>query len=314
MANTEPDLLIQTIPIADNNLSIVKNHENKTILNRILDETPSRKREKSEKKTHLKKIGSSVTKLSLPKINSNSKISAFFTVMKTETINKKTVENSQFFLPFSPKPNVSLAPTDPYDTYRNNHARSHLSFTDSFLPPQIKDLRRKTLLAHPYLVKKKTICYGIDSALPCRNVIKLIQFHTNYRPPYYGTVSYKHKQSPSKLARNPLIKDTSIQYEYDSDEDWGEDANISDAESLSASDCENDEDQCSVESQEFSETEDNDWLVPDVCGGDFGENIDKKPKTEISGSRLSKKKRHIEKSPIILGPFLDAESHGTFHI
>jgi len=49
---------------------------------------------------------------------------------------------------------------------------------------------------------------------------KLLQFHENYRPAYYGTW---RKHSSVISARHPLKLDTSFfDYDVDSDEDWEE--------------------------------------------------------------------------------------------
>uniref|UniRef100_A0A914XZ53 Chromatin assembly factor 1 subunit A n=1 Tax=Panagrolaimus superbus TaxID=310955 RepID=A0A914XZ53_9BILA len=46
---------------------------------------------------------------------------------------------------------------------------------------------------------------------------KLFQFHTNYRPPYYGTW---RKRSKIITGRRPFAKETINDYEYDSDDEW----------------------------------------------------------------------------------------------
>jgi len=66
-----------------------------------------------------------------------------------------------------------------------------------------------------------------------RKKFKLFMFHTNYRPPYYGTWK---KKSCVISAKNPFKKDEELlDYEYDSDDDWeepveGEDIANSDGE------------------------------------------------------------------------------------
>jgi len=65
------------------------------------------------------------------------------------------------------------------------------------------------------------------------NKLKLFMFHTNYRPPYFGTW---RKKSSKISAKNPFKKDEELlDYEYDSDDDWeepleGEDIANSDGE------------------------------------------------------------------------------------
>merc|ERR1712226_541364 len=73
---------------------------------------------------------------------------------------------------------------------------------------------------------------------------KLLQFHENERPPYWGTWS---KKSNTIHARRPFARDSHyLDYEYDSDDDWEEEEQ---GESLS--DEEND-----VEEDEEKEDED----------------------------------------------------------
>lgn len=50
--------------------------------------------------------------------------------------------------------------------------------------------------------------------------IKLLRFHDNYRPAYYGTYS---KTSAAVTGRHPLARDAVLfNYEYDSEDDWEE--------------------------------------------------------------------------------------------
>lgn len=70
--------------------------------------------------------------------------------------------------------------------------------------------------------------------------MKLLQFHTSYRPAYYGT--WKTINS-SISPRNPFAQAEALEYEYDSDDDWGEDADILDAESISGSEEDVEEDE-----------------------------------------------------------------------
>ncbi|CAN0105810.1 unnamed protein product, partial [Hapterophycus canaliculatus] len=53
--------------------------------------------------------------------------------------------------------------------------------------------------------------------------MKLLQFHQDHRPPYWGTWS---KASKQVTGRRPLGRDTKglLNYDYDSEEDWEEEA------------------------------------------------------------------------------------------
>jgi len=59
---------------------------------------------------------------------------------------------------------------------------------------------------------------------------KLLQFHTNQRPAYWGTWT---KKSKFVTGRRPFGEEPALEYEYDSDDDWedeGEGESLSDAE------------------------------------------------------------------------------------
>lgn len=71
--------------------------------------------------------------------------------------------------------------------------------------------RRKVLFGH-----RRTQRYLYGTVEDGRRV-KLLQFHENVRPPFHGTVS-------TKLAivcgKNPFAKESSIDYDCVSEEDW----------------------------------------------------------------------------------------------
>jgi len=84
----------------------------------------------------------------------------------------------------------------------------------------------------------------------CKMKAKLLQFHTNERPPYWGTWS---KRSNSVGPRRPFAKDSShLDYEYDSDDDWEEEER---GESLS------DEEKDVEEDQEEDDDDDDGFFV-----------------------------------------------------
>lgn len=47
--------------------------------------------------------------------------------------------------------------------------------------------------------------------------MKLLRFHENHRPTYYGTWS---KKSLVVKGRKPFVKDEALDYEFDSDDEW----------------------------------------------------------------------------------------------
>ncbi|GBG63944.1 hypothetical protein CBR_g39948 [Chara braunii] len=67
---------------------------------------------------------------------------------------------------------------------------------------------------------------------------KLLQFHDNYRPAYYGTFS---KHSDVIGARHPLRKDPSLDYDADSDAEWEEEEPGESLSDLDVKECEDDD-------------------------------------------------------------------------
>lgn len=89
---------------------------------------------------------------------------------------------------------------------------------------------------------------------------KLLQFDHSHRPAYYGTFS---KKSDGIGPRNPFTKDSSLDYENDSDEEWEEE---DPGESLSDCDKDDEEEKNEVETEKFKSEEDEDsdgFFVPD---------------------------------------------------
>jgi chromatin assembly factor 1 subunit A len=89
---------------------------------------------------------------------------------------------------------------------------------------------------------------------------KLLQFDHSHRPAYYGTFS---KKSDGIRPRNPFRKDSSLDYENDSDEEWEEE---DPGESLSDCDKDDEEEKIEAETDKFKSEEDDDsdgFFVPD---------------------------------------------------
>ncbi|KAL8051925.1 hypothetical protein ABFX02_06G179500 [Erythranthe guttata] len=106
---------------------------------------------------------------------------------------------------------------------------------------------------------------NVNSPLPCDDktrirVKKLLQFDKSHRPAFYGVWP---KKSQVVGGRNPFVKDSDIDYDIDSDEEWEEDEP---GESLS--DCEKDNEDESMEGCLKDDEEDEDesedgFFVPD---------------------------------------------------
>lgn len=96
--------------------------------------------------------------------------------------------------------------------------------------PVLRDYRRgrKEHIGdrNPCFVQKRSDCRAKCNG----RAVKLFQFDENHRPAYYGTWS---RRSAAVNGRRPFGRDKSLDYEYDSDEDWDDEEdgeNLSDPE------------------------------------------------------------------------------------
>ncbi|KAF2072872.1 hypothetical protein CYY_005820 [Polysphondylium violaceum] len=111
-------------------------------------------------------------------------------------------------------------------------------------------------------IKKRTKRFIIESlpgsiihhgVLSNLGSLKFMKFHDSYRPSYYGTFS---KKSKIVNAKNPFKKDTTIDYDYDSADEW-EDEPDGDVDNVSSADEKNDS------SDEEDDDELDEWVVQD---------------------------------------------------
>ena len=109
---------------------------------------------------------------------------------------------------------------------------------------------------------------------------KLLQFHENYRPAYFGSW---RKRSSSVQARTPLKKDEDIlNYDIDSDDEWEEEEP---GESLSNSEGEDEEDGCPNDDDE----EQDGFFVPHgYLSDDEGDGNDEETTMEHNGAHTEK--------------------------
>lgn len=166
---------------------------------------------------------------------------------------------------------------------------------------------------------------------------KLIQFHTTFHPPYYGSIN----PSPKYLnPRNPFKKYLSLipDYSHDSDDEWGDDAEIEDAESINASDEEEDDlddeeggddsgiggdyleenngsgsgsGNSSLKRKKWIISDDDDEVDDEVDAVDKDEgNSSTIHKRKITRISIKKIKNRKEKIPIISGPYNNIGSCG----
>ncbi|CAL1535850.1 unnamed protein product, partial [Lymnaea stagnalis] len=108
----------------------------------------------------------------------------------------------------------------------------------------------RILRKNPQPAEDVEIIHDSEALKKVFHQVKLLQFHTDYRPPYYGT----WRKQPKLFPRNPWKKDESLfDYEVDSDDEWEEEEP---GESLSCSDGEEEK------GEEVDEDEDDGWMVP----------------------------------------------------
>ena len=150
-----------------------------------------------------------------------------------------------------------------------------------------------------------------------RTTVKLLQFHENYRPPFFGTWN---KNSAAITARNPLKQDTGLlDYEYDSDDEWEEEEE--------GDECLSDEEEDEECMSEAADEDEEGWLVPDGHLSEDEGVDDEEKDTSLSGSVLetpvgAKAKKDMPRKKleqlqsIIVGPLfqtrLDESVHAPF--
>lgn len=188
----------------------------------------------------------------------NTKISSFFSVMKRAS---ESTNNGHYFQPFCAKPNQTLAPINAFDCVARKRelwaaeANKNININDS----NNRCFWSRGLVVPAYQRRARARCLGVDSN-PVWLVVKLLQFHTNHRPAYFGTWQARNSMI---RARRPFTQAADLDYEYDSDDDWGEDAEILDAESISGSeDGDDDED---TDMSELLDDEQSDSSVGRCC-------------------------------------------------
>ncbi|CAI9733757.1 Hypothetical predicted protein [Octopus vulgaris] len=172
----------------------------------------------------------------------------------------KPKEHSGMFMPFEVKKDMRMAPAD-----RRSLSKESMDKLDEIMNIQDhQPLYQAELKSNGFTPRKsgKTwpregdqvddISHEDDVVKKVTYHVKLLQFHTNYRPPYYGTW---RKSSNVLLAKNPWKKDTALfDYEVDSDDEWEEEEP---GESLSSSEEEEEKDD-----KEDDEDEEDGWMVP----------------------------------------------------
>eukprot|EP00106_Octopus_bimaculoides_P016925 XP_014784367.1 PREDICTED: chromatin assembly factor 1 subunit A-like [Octopus bimaculoides] len=172
----------------------------------------------------------------------------------------KPKEHSGMFMPFEVKKDMRMAPAD-----RRSLSKESMDELDEIMKTQDHQPLYQTELKSNGFTPRRSgktwpregdqdddISHEDDVVKKVTYHVKLLQFHTNYRPPYYGTW---RKSSNVLSAKNPWKKDTALfDYEVDSDDEWEEEEP---GESLSSSEEEEEKDD-----KEDDEDEEDGWMVP----------------------------------------------------
>lgn len=233
-----------------------------------------------------------------PSVKSNQKqLSSFFTVVKKAA----PVEvSSEYFQPFYLKEGSTLAPINHFSDY-------HMMAEEDTQQPIGVDFwadfrRRCKKSAVAWQGKQLASCLGCGQG-SITFPVKLLQFHENFRPAYYGSLR-NVKLSKRVSGRNPLAMDPKLDYEVDSDDDWCEEEEINDGESILSEDDDEDEDD-EDEVDGSSDMEGDEWLVEDgACGIDEEEDADVNvPTFKRQSYKKGQKKRYVHLQPLMYGPY-----------
>ncbi|XP_046543098.1 LOW QUALITY PROTEIN: chromatin assembly factor 1 subunit A-like [Haliotis rubra] len=199
---------------------------------------------------------------------------SFFIKKAQSQAPSKVKEQSHFFMPFEVKKDMFLAPPTRRELEEGDKAAldQHLQ-TQNDQPLYIKEItnssyqKKHSSRTLPRLAVSAPSDVDDEDSVKCLDTVeedknknlvrhhcKLLQFHTNYRPPYYGTW---RKMSQVLKPRNPFKQDTELfDYEVDSDDEWEEEEP---GESVSSSEDEGDEKE---DKDEDEEEEEDGWMVP----------------------------------------------------
>ncbi|KAL9545465.1 hypothetical protein MBANPS3_007140 [Mucor bainieri] len=151
--------------------------------------------------------------------------------------------------------------------------------------------------------------------------MKLLQFHEDVRPAYYGTWT---KDESGVTGRTPFAKHKALDYEYDSEAEWDHDVDGDDIYTL---DPDEDEDMLFPDDEEMAsfsvtngEDDENRWVVPEGYLSDdegihvvgFSQRhkhgiVSRPAKWPIAGNK------HFPMKPLILGPSFEATHEPENH-
>lgn len=190
-----------------------------------------------------------------------------------------------------------------------------------------RGIRKDIDIGKMWLASTKTRGSGSHHSQLYKNMellrMKLLQFHEDVRPAYYGTWSKAYNGKSTVNGRRPFAKDTQIlNYDYDSEAEWDYDVDDEDIHTL---DLDEDNDMLLLESTDEDDEEDKDismdndendeetkWVVPEgYLSDDEGIHSKKKyPSVNRNHKRITSRpvkwpisaNKHFPMKSVILGP------------
>nr|XP_039266330.1 chromatin assembly factor 1 subunit A-B-like [Styela clava] len=174
--------------------------------------------------------------------------SFFKSPARSPSIKKESPQLTGVFPPFQLKKDMILAPItrmkiDSAQKAYLDDALVKQDFTSSYMKQFGKKYKRNMSMPTLPKLRRQLMSLSEDGlelvedgeSQPGAKILraKFLLFHTNYRPPYFGTW---RKESKNLSYKNPFKKDTDLfDYEFDSDDEWedpgeGEDIDKSDDE------------------------------------------------------------------------------------
>ncbi|XP_062575727.1 chromatin assembly factor 1 subunit A-like [Saccostrea cucullata] len=240
----------------------------------------------------------------------------FFVKPKTSPTAKTSREPVGMFMPFEVKKDMLLAPK----IRKGLDSESKEKLDQCLQKQDVKDLYISELRGGKFKPRKHkgtpdnrtkedevVLVHDSETVKSITYHCKLLQFHMNYRPPYYGTW---RKRSSKLSPRNPFKMDNDLfDYEVDSDDEWEEEEP---GESLSASEGEEEE------NNEDEEDEEADWMVPhgylsegEGCEDEEEEATDLKMRCrkKLEQWEMELKRQTTPALPIIMGCFWEHAVH-----
>ena len=190
-----------------------------------------KKEKKTEEPKKEKKVNEKPKKAEKPKLNPNQQVmSNFVKIIKKDPSEDPVKEERTYFEslfpPFFVKENVSVAPINQF-----YHTQESMELEGD--PIDFK--------THSWVNRK--FDNRCDKPKDSCMKMHLLQFHTNQRPAYFGTLNTRNYKIK---ARNPFKQDPEIDYENDSDDEWED---VEDGESISSGGEEEEEEDLEDESE-----------------------------------------------------------------